>query len=191
MTPGSPALVRAVSVAGWTLCAAWLPAVLWLRSRRAPESPWAQGILRFLAIWAPVAATSWLVRVVCHLTGSSGAAQEVLTRFASSGAWTKGAIAVSAILLMPTVEEWVFRERLQSWFVRVLGVRRGVVLTVLVFAALHFSRTAFLPIAVLALGLSLARLHTGRLLPCIVMHALYNATVLSFLLLLGPEALFP
>lgn len=191
MTPGSPALVRAVSVAGWSLCAAWLPAVLWLRSRRTPESPWAQGVLRFLAIWAPVAAASWLMRVVCHLTGSDGAAQDVLVRFASSGGWTKAAIAVLAILLMPAVEEWVFRERLQGWLVRTLGVRRGVALTVAVFAALHFSWTAIPPIAVLALGLSLARIRTGRLLPCIVMHALYNATSLAFLFLLGPGGLAP
>ena len=191
MIPGSPALVRAVSVAGWTLCAACIPAMLWLRSRRAPSSPWAQGILRFLAIWAPVAATSWLMRVASRLTGSDGAVQDVLVRFAAAGPWTKVGIAASAILLMPVLEEWVFRERLQGWLVRTLGLRRGIALTVAVFAALHFSWTAIPPIAVLALGLSLARLRTGRLLPCIVMHSLYNATSLSFLFLLGSSALTP
>lgn len=191
MTPGSPALVRAVSVAGWTLCAACIPAVLWLRSRRAPSSPWAQGILRFLAIWAPVAAVTWLVRLVCRLSGSEEAVQDVFVRFSAAGPWTKAGIAAMAVFLMPAVEEWVFRERLQGWLVRKAGIRRGVALTAGIFAVLHVSPTAILPIAVLAVGLSLARIRTGRLLPCIVMHALYNATSLSFFFLLGSSGLSP
>ena len=192
MTTDPAASTLAVNIAGWILCAACIPAFLVLRSRRAPRNSWMQGLLRFLAVWAPVLAANWLVKTFSSLVfHAPPASQEVLLDFANATPVRKMLIAAAAILLMPAVEEWVFRERLQTWLVRKTGLRRGIALTVLAFAAAHFSPSAFLPLAVLAIGLSLARLQTGRLLPCIVTHALYNATTLSFLFLLGPSSLAP
>lgn len=192
MTPEPSSGALAANLAGWTLCAACVPAVLLLRSRRAPASPWLQGILRFLAVWAPVVAANWLVRTLSDLVfHAPPSTQDVLLDFANAPPVRQALIAAVAILLMPAVEEWVFRERLQTWLVRKTGLRRGIALTVLAFAAAHLTPSAFLPLAVLATGLSLARLRTGRLLPCIVMHALYNATTLTFLYLTGPSALAP
>jgi hypothetical protein len=192
VTPGSPDLARAATAAGWTLCALWLPAVLCLRSRRAPTSPWAQGLLRFLGIWAPVAAANWLVETVCNHFGTAAPpAQDVLRDFADGTLARRIAIAVCAIIVMPPVEEWVFRGHLQTWLLRRLPPVQAIALVALVFASLHLSLRALLPIAILSVGLSLARLRTGRLLPCIVMHSLYNASSLAFLLALGPNALAP
>lgn len=188
LTPDARAL--AVNIAGWVLCAACIPAVLVLRSRRAPQSPWLQGILRFLAVWAPVAAANWLVQATGTLLfGAPPASQDVLREFANASVLRQTFIAAAAILLMPGIEEWVFRERLQSWLVRKTNLPWGIALTTLAFAAAHLTPSALLPLSVLAVGLSLCRIQTGRLLPCIVMHALYNATSLAFLLLLGPSAL--
>ncbi len=188
LTPDARAL--AVNIAGWVLCAACIPAVLVLRSRRAPRTPWLQGILRFLAVWAPVAAANWLVQAIGTLLfGAPPASQDVLREFANATVLRQTFIAAAAILLMPGIEEWVFRERLQSWLVRKTNLPCGIALTTLAFAAAHLTPSALLPLSVLAVGLSLCRIQTGRLLPCIVMHALYNATSLAFLLLLGPSAL--
>lgn len=190
LTPDARAL--AVNIAGWVLCAACIPAVLVLRSRRAPENPWLQGILRFLAVWAPVAAANWIVQTLGTLLfDAPPASQDVLRDFATAPVLRQILIAAAAILLMPGIEEWVFRERLQSWLVRKTNLPWGIALTTLTFAAAHLTPSALLPLAVLAVGLSLCRIQTGRLLPCIVMHALYNATTLAFLLLLGPSALAP
>ena len=41
------------------------------------------------------------------------------------------------------------------------------------------------PLLVLGLGLGLLRLSTGRSLPCVVMHALWNGVTFLNLLLLG------
>ena len=188
LTPDARAL--AVNIAGWVLCAACIPAVLVLRSRRAPQGPWLQGILRFLAVWAPVVAANWLVQAIGTLLfGAPPASQDVLREFANASVLRQTFIAAAAILLMPGIEEWVFRERLQSWLVRKTNLPWGIALTTLAFAAAHLTPSALLPLSVLAVGLSLCRIQTGRLLPCIVMHALYNATSLAFLLLLGPSAL--
>lgn len=190
MTLSPDARALAVNLAGWILCAACLPAILALRSRRAPRNAWLQGLLRFLAVWGPVAAANWLVGVLCDRLGAGAPpAQDVLRQFADGAPIQRTAIAVCAIFVMPAVEEWIFRERLQSWLLLRISPFRGIVLVSIVFASLHFSLRAFLPLAILSGGLSLARLRTGRLLPSIVMHALYNASSLAFLLALGPSAL--
>jgi membrane protease YdiL (CAAX protease family) len=137
-----------------------------------------------------VAAANWLVAALCDRLGAGAPpAQDVLRQFADGAPIQRTAIAVCAIFVMPAVEEWIFRERLQSWLLRRISPFRGIVLVAIVFSSLHFSLRAFLPLAILSGGLSLARLRTGRLLPSIVMHALYNASSLAFLCALGPSAL--
>jgi membrane protease YdiL (CAAX protease family) len=69
---------------------------------------------------------------------------------------------------------------------RQLGGRQAVVVSAAVFAAAHLSLGELVPLFVLALGLGWLRLSTGRLLPCVLMHALWNGlTFLNLLLLAG------
>ena len=55
----------------------------------------------------------------------------------------------------------------------------------LVFAVAHLSIGELLPLLVLGLGLALLRLSSCRLLPCVVMHALWNGVTFLNLILLG------
>ncbi len=163
------------------LALAWWPACRALRSDDPPESPWVQGGLRFLAIWLPCFAATVLVNLVCRFMHAEPAIQPVLGQFAEGTAWQRALLAVCGIAFSPVCEEVVFRKWLQDFLVRKTGLRAGIALTVLVFVFLHFSWSAALPLAILAVGLSIARIRTGSLLPCIVMHVLHNATVFLFL----------
>ena len=163
------------------LVAAWWPACRALRSDDPPESPWVQGGLRFLAIWLPCFAATVLVRLVCGFVHAEPAIQPVLGQFAEGTAWKRILLAVCGIAFSPVCEEVVFRKWLQDFLVRRIGLRAGIALTVMVFVLLHCSWQAALPLAILAVGLSIARLRTGSLIPCIVMHVLHNATVFLFL----------
>jgi membrane protease YdiL (CAAX protease family) len=92
-------------------------------------------------------------------------------------------VFLSAGVLAPIFEELLFRGTVQS-FLSALFVRMGprnaaggrwmaITITSLLFAALHpaFSWPA---IFVLSLGLGLLYERTGRLLPCVTMHAGFN-----------------
>jgi membrane protease YdiL (CAAX protease family) len=53
-----------------------------------------------------------------------------------------------------------------------------------VFALAHLSIGELAPLTVLGIGLGLLRLRGGRLLPCVLMHALWNGITFLNLLLL-------
>lgn len=87
---------------------------------------------------------------------------------------------VSAVVFAPVVEEIVFRGLLQTSIAEgVLGGRRwlGIVITSVLFAAVHIDVSAIeaMPVlAVLSVGLGYVYERTGRLWAPIVMHAAFN-----------------
>ena len=177
----SPVAARAAGLIFLVLVIAWWPACRALKSDNPPESPWAQGGLRFLAIWLPCFAATVAVRLVCRFVNVEPAAQPMLEHFAGGVAWERILLAVHGIALAPLYEEVIFRKWLQDFLVRRTGLRAGIALTSLFFVLLHCSWQAALPLAILAVALSIARIRTGSLIPCIVMHVLHNASVFLFL----------
>lgn len=94
---------------------------------------------------------------------------------ASSGNYVAvAATVVSAVIVAPFVEEFVFRGYAYGVLRRFLGPWAGMVLTSLVFGAIHFNALGFPSLVVLALCLTLAYEATGSLLVPMVMHALFN-----------------
>lgn len=100
------------------------------------------------------------------------------------------AIAFLATFTAPLVEEVVYRGVLYSALQRSFGLATSVILTTLFFAAVHVPQyypsfsTIFL-ICLLSLVLTLVRVKTGNLLPCVVLHTIFNG-VQSILLILQP-----
>ena len=88
-------------------------------------------------------------------------------------------------MLAPLFEETVFRGVLLPVLGRSFGRGWGVFASALVFAVAHLSIGELPPLFVLGLGLALLRLSSGRLLPCVVMHALWNGVTFFNLVLLG------
>jgi hypothetical protein len=60
-----------------------------------------------------------------------------------------------------------------------------VLLSAAVFAVAHLSLGELVPLFVLALGLGWLRWQSGRLLPCVLMHALWNGLTFLNLVLLA------
>lgn len=97
-------------------------------------------------------------------------------------------IAFMATFTAPIVEEVVYRGVLYSAFQRTFGVAFAVFSVTALFALVHVPQyypsysTIFL-LTMLSLTLTLIRVYSGNLLPCIVMHFIFNAIQSSFLLL--------
>ena len=101
-------------------------------------------------------------------------------------------LAFVATFTAPFVEEVVYRGVLYSAFQRTMGVPAAFLLVTLLFAVVHVPQyypsysTIFL-LGMLSLILTSIRVRTNNLLPCIVLHTLFNG-IQSILLILEPLA---
>ncbi len=113
-----------------------------------------------------------------------------LMRILQSSRMAVYAVAFLATFTAPIVEEVVYRGVLYSAFQRRLGVPVGVIIVTALFALVHVPQyypsysTIFL-ICLLSLVLTLVRVRTKSLLPCIVLHTVFNG-IQSLLLVLQP-----
>lgn len=101
-------------------------------------------------------------------------------------------IAFVATFTAPFVEEVVYRGVLYSAFQRTLGVPTAFLLVTFLFAVVHVpqyypSYSTIGLLALLSLILTSIRVKTGNLLPCIVLHTLFNG-IQSILLILDTLA---
>ncbi|MEM1424741.1 MAG: CPBP family intramembrane glutamic endopeptidase, partial [Planctomycetota bacterium] len=103
-------------------------------------------------------------------------------RVLSSGdgpAWAWWLIVAGVTIGAPIVEEVLYRGCVQSAARRFLPAWGAIVATSLVFTLIHIGSAdarAMPGLFVLALGMGLVYERTGRLLPCVIVHALFNAT---------------
>jgi uncharacterized protein len=81
----------------------------------------------------------------------------------------------------PIVEEVFFRGFLQPAAVKRLGAPAGLILTALIFGAVHFQLLQFPALAVFGLILGLLAHHYRRLGPAIVAHMVFNGLTLAAL----------
>jgi hypothetical protein len=97
-------------------------------------------------------------------------------------------VAFIATFTAPIVEEVVYRGVLYSAFQRTLGVPAAFIIVTFMFAVVHVPQyypsfpTIFL-LTLLSLILTGIRVKTGNLLPCIILHTVFNALQSGFLLL--------
>ena len=107
--------------------------------------------------------------------------QEALQWLASGqlGAWRVLVLLLASLVLAPLAEEVVFRGILLPVLAR-HGTRpwRALLLSSLLFAALHLHAGSLLPLLAVGGACGLGFLATGHLLTPIVMHALFNAVSL-------------
>ncbi|MGE3465843.1 MAG: lysostaphin resistance A-like protein [Pyrinomonadaceae bacterium] len=102
-------------------------------------------------------------------------------------------VAFVATFTAPFVEEVVYRGILYSAFQRTVGTTGGFLLVTFLFALVHVPQyypsysTIFL-LTLLSVILTLVRVKTGSLLPCIILHTFFNGLQSIFLLI---EPLIP
>lgn len=103
-------------------------------------------------------------------------------------------VALAAVIGAPIAEELVFRGLLYGVFrSSPVGPVVGGVVTALVWASIHAQYTVYGVVAIFLIGLYLAwvREKTGGVIGPIVCHAVYNAAVLSVILLAPARFLEP
>ena len=113
-----------------------------------------------------------------------------LTRILRSSRTAVYIVAFFATFTAPLVEEVIYRGIVYSAFQRSVGVPAAVVLTTFLFAVVHFpqyieSLPTLILICLLSLILTLVRVRTKNLLPCIALHTAFNG-IQSLLLILEP-----
>ncbi len=106
-------------------------------------------------------------------------------------------IAFMATFTAPLIEEVIYRGILYSSFRKYVDVKFAILITTLLFAAVHVPQYypdagTILTICALSLVLTIVREKTGNLMPCIALHTIFNGSQ-SILLLLQPylESLVP
>ena len=156
----------------------------WLQWRlQPPGSALLQGARAWLMVLPPVVLTGWLITRLIGDQGGSNPLLEIVLN--SQDPLALLLLSLTAVVLAPLFEETIFRGVLLPVLGRYLGRSGAVLVSALVFAVAHLSIGELAPLLVLGLGLGLLRLSTGRLLPCVVMHALWNGVTFLNLVLLG------
>ncbi len=113
------------------------------------------------------------------LTKIFGDNDNQLTQILKSSNMAVYIIAFMATFTAPLVEEVVYRGILYSSFQRTFGVNLAVIIVTALFAGVHVpqywgSPATIIMICLLSLVLTLIRVKTDNLLPCIVLHTILN-----------------
>lgn len=124
------------------------------------------------------------------LIGLFGGPRTDLDRILESSRAAAVTLAIIAVVTAPLVEELIYRGLLYSAFQRVAGQWAAVVIVASMFAGLHVvqywpNAGAISSITLLSLVLTLIRARTGRLLPCFVVHLVFNG-VQSVIIIVEP-----
>jgi membrane protease YdiL (CAAX protease family) len=90
------------------------------------------------------------------------------------------------IVLVPAAEELYFRGLLLDHLRRASNGTTAAILVSVLFAILHVPQERHLPMAVLSVALCRVTLRSGSLLWAVVMHTIWNATVVIIRLPIGP-----
>lgn len=124
------------------------------------------------------------------LTSYFGEQEHDLTAILKSSRTAVYFVAIMATFTAPLVEETIYRGILYSAFQRTFGVPLAVVAVTALFAGVHFwqyrnSPVALFMVTLLSLVLTLIRVKSDNLLPCIVLHTIFNG-VQALLLIVEP-----
>lgn len=154
--------------------------VVWkLREIRTENQKWPIS-LRFKPAWlAPMA---WaLVMIFCAgvvleplLNLFPKEWYEWLDQAIGKGGWA----LLTAVVMAPILEEWLFRGIIQPPAVAKFGAFRGILLSAAIFGIIHFLPMQVLNAFVVGIILGYLFHKTGSLTPVILLHALNNAVAL-------------
>jgi len=113
------------------------------------------------------------------LTIFFGGQDTQLERMVQSSRAAALVIAFLAVATAPIVEETIYRGILYPAFERVSGPTIAVIVVTLMFAGPHVPQywpniAVILSITLLSVALTVLRARTGRLLPCIAVHFIFN-----------------
>ena len=143
-----------------------------------------------LGFWSSAALAVALMIVGLILTKFIGGEPTQLDQIVASSTAARYATVIVATLTAPLVEEMIYRGILYSALQRAIGTLWAVVGVMMLFTVVHVPQYwgnvgVISTIGVLSLFLTVVRAWTGRLLPCIIIHTLFNG-LSSVLIILEP-----
>ena len=141
-------------------------------------------------LWQSVSLAILLFLAAWIITLTLGGQETELERIILSSRAAALIIAFVAVATAPLVEEVIYRGILFPALQRRVGAAAAVSIVTLLFAAPHVQQywpnfAAILSIALLSAVLTIVRARTGRLLPCFVIHLVFNG-IQSLLIVFEP-----
>ena len=143
-----------------------------------------------LTFWRSAALAVLLLAVGILILYFSGSPENEYDRILRSSRAPALVAAFAATFTAPLVEEIIFRGLLYSSLRRLVGAGWAVAVVFLFFAAIHIpqywpSYAVIVTIHLLSFVLTVIRAHTGKLLPCFVIHLIFNG-IQSAYIVFGP-----
>lgn len=133
----------------------------------------------YLGILLPLYASALASYLLCKAFGIPFEAQDLVRLFQRLDTPLQIAgFALMALVIAPFSEEIFFRGLLHGWFKSFMPRQLSMVLTSVLFGAVHWHAPAFLPLALLGLVLALLYETTRSLWSSIALHAIFNLVTL-------------
>jgi uncharacterized protein len=149
------------------------------------SAPWDVGL------WVALGVALFIVgTTLAWLLGSAKPTQ--LEQIINSSLAARYTISILAVGTAPFVEEFMYRGVLYAPLQKLAGAPTAVVLVLALFTIIHVPQYwpnvgVIAAVALLSIALTLVRAHTHRLLPCIIIHVVFNG-IQAVLLIVEPYA---
>src|SRR5881227_3615091 len=144
------------------------------------------GLVLLIFAYPLIIFAEWLT---ARWLGSGSSRQGIIELFNGSQSMEQRVIILLATAIAPVAEEFIFRFFLYGVLRRYLGRSIGIIVSALLFAAVHVHLPSFAPLFALGICFTLAYEWSGSLLVSMTMHAIFNA--ITLLALAFPETLQP
>lgn len=143
-----------------------------------------------VGVWKSVGVAVLVLIVGALLTTVVKGGPTELDQIVNSSTAARISIALLATVTAPLVEEMIYRGLLYSALQRLTGVVWAVIVVSALFAGVHVFQYqnnvgVIAAISIFSLSLTLMRAYSGRLLPCYVMHLVFNG-LQSVMIVLEP-----
>lgn len=177
-----PAHALSVLVA-WAVVTSWGKRPFWEGIRWSwPED---FGIWRKLGLAAIALALLWLGSIIAKALGGG---ETDIDQLINSSTAARITLAVVATATAPFVEEVIYRGVLYAAFERAFGAISAVVIVSLMFGGVHVlqyrkSLGVIAVIMMLSIALTVVRSTTGRVVPCFLMHLVFNGVQSVYIVL--------
>jgi uncharacterized protein len=175
----------------FTLAAGWFIVTRFNRYSFRETLGWKLGGFRW---WHAVAITLAFYGFAILMTSAFGSVENEFDRLIKGSRTAVYIVAFLATFTAPLVEEVIYRGVVYSAFQRKFGFTVAVIVVTILFTIVHVPQyssnnvpdyASVITLLFLSLALTLIRAWTGNLLPCIVLHTVFNG-LQSVALLLEP-----
>jgi membrane protease YdiL (CAAX protease family) len=184
-------LISVIPAHVFTLLLAWLVVTRYNKYSFRETLGWRMG---GFSIWYIFGLVAFFYALSVILSGIFGKRDNDFMQMLESSRAAVYLVAFFATFTAPLVEEVIYRGILYSAFQRRFGMIYAVVIVTVLFALVHVPQyskdlnpdfVSIFVICLISLILTLIRARTGNLLPCIVLHTVFNGSQ-SILLILQP-----